>query len=409
MSRCQSADRRSRDRARLRHHLLPRRDHASASPRSARSSSTSSAGAAPGTVERLDPLEPLEHRLALVHRVDRSRRPVARRVTASSRKCRVRRRARSGARRGRARAARDRGRARARSRSRERSTATSARRTASSHGRVRPPRPPASARELAVELLARARVLLEEHGSSASARSHRGAPRARRAAARRGTARSGRARAPSGRAPRPARDRRRRRRARPGRSTAIGVAERVEPRRLAGRLRRGDRQHRLDPERTPVERLEEHRPGGERRGRREPQRADRVGDLRRRVGRAPRRRRAPDGARATHIRSGSRPKSGGRSPLRLGPVRRELAGGERPHGRARGELDRLARSRGRRAARSPCTGGARRRATPRAARTRARTTRRPSRSRRTPPRSRSRRPRSTVRKSASSSVARGPA
>jgi hypothetical protein len=39
---------------------------------------------------------------------------------------------------------------------------------------------------------------------------------------------------------------------------AIGGAEGVEARRLAGRLRGGDRQHGLDAERPAVERLEHH-------------------------------------------------------------------------------------------------------------------------------------------------------
>ena len=63
------------------------------------------------------------------------------------------------------------------------------------------------------------------------------------------------------------------------------AAEGVEPRRLTRRLGRGDRQNWADAERSAVERLEQHRPGRERRRRREPDGADRIGDLRRRVGR----------------------------------------------------------------------------------------------------------------------------
>ena len=50
-------------------------------------------------------------------------------------------------------------------------------------------------------------------------------------------------------------------------------------------LGRGDRQHRLDPERAAVEGLEHHRPSGDGCHRREPQCADRVRELAGRVGR----------------------------------------------------------------------------------------------------------------------------
>ena len=62
-------------------------------------------------------------------------------------------------------------------------------------------------------------------------------------------------------------------------------AEGVEPRRLARWLGRGDRQHRADRQRPPVEPLEQHRARRDRRCGRQAQRADRVGELARRVGR----------------------------------------------------------------------------------------------------------------------------
>ena len=62
-------------------------------------------------------------------------------------------------------------------------------------------------------------------------------------------------------------------------------AEGVEPRRLAGGLRRGDRKHGADSVGAPVEALEEHRACGDRRRRGEPDRGDRVGELAGRVGR----------------------------------------------------------------------------------------------------------------------------
>ena len=66
-------------------------------------------------------------------------------------------------------------------------------------------------------------------------------------------------------------------------------AEGVEPRRLAGGLRRRDREHGPDSVRTPVESLEQHRACRDRRSGRETDRGDRVGELAgrvRRVGRA---------------------------------------------------------------------------------------------------------------------------
>ena len=56
-------------------------------------------------------------------------------------------------------------------------------------------------------------------------------------------------------------------------------AELVEPGRLSGRLRRGDREDGPDAVGPSVERLEEHGACGERRRGRKPDRADRVGDL----------------------------------------------------------------------------------------------------------------------------------
>src|SRR5918994_3729312 len=64
------------------------------------------------------------------------------------------------------------------------------------------------------------------------------------------------------------------------------AAERVETRRLAPRLCSGDRQHGLDPERPPVDALEQHRAGGDGAGRREPDRSHGIADLTRRVGNA---------------------------------------------------------------------------------------------------------------------------
>ena len=63
------------------------------------------------------------------------------------------------------------------------------------------------------------------------------------------------------------------------------AAELVQARRLARRLGGGDRQHRADAVRTPVEALEEHRARRDRSRRREPERGDRVRDLTGRVGR----------------------------------------------------------------------------------------------------------------------------
>ena len=104
-------------------------------------------------------------------------------------------------------------------------------------------------------------------------RCRRAARRATRAAAPPGTGRPGRATAPSGRSPRRARDRRRRCPSSASSPHGERRAERVEARRLADRLRRGDRQHGPDSVRAPVEPFEQHRPGRDRRGGREADRA----------------------------------------------------------------------------------------------------------------------------------------
>ena len=80
-------------------------------------------------------------------------------------------------------------------------------------------------------------------------------------------------------------------------------AERIEPRRLARRRGRRDRQHGPDPVRAPVEPLEQDRPGRDRRRSGEPDRRDRVRELAGRVRRLVRaaRQRA---ARARARRSG---------------------------------------------------------------------------------------------------------
>ena len=84
-------------------------------------------------------------------------------------------------------------------RSGARSAATNARRAASITA-VLALSPPASPTRWPCSSSRADAVQLEEHRSSARARSHPGAPRARHGAARPGTARSGRARAPSDRA-----------------------------------------------------------------------------------------------------------------------------------------------------------------------------------------------------------------
>ena len=67
-----SADPQISRRRALRHHLPPRRDHASASSSSARSSAIELGRLGARPVERLDPLESLEHRSRLVHAIDGS-------------------------------------------------------------------------------------------------------------------------------------------------------------------------------------------------------------------------------------------------------------------------------------------------------------------------------------------------
>ena len=74
-------------------------------------------------------------------------------------------------------------------------------------------------------------------------------------------------------------------RSRARRSAASSRANLVEPRRLAARLRRRDRQERRDAQRPEVEPLEDDGPGGDRAGGREPERGHRVGELGGRVGR----------------------------------------------------------------------------------------------------------------------------
>ena len=242
----------------------------------------------------------------------------------------------------------------------------------------------------------------------AAATSRRAARRRRRAAARSGTARSGRATAPSGRAPRRARCRRRRGASRTSSSPASAPRNESSRVALAGRLRRRDREDGPDPERAAVERLEEHRAGRERRRRREPDRADRVGDLRRRVGRilgCPRARR--------EARARSSDRSRGRSPS--APASRPRASGGRARRRpprapaARARARAASSPRCRRAERRPRRFAARRRASARARRRRDRTH---SSSQSKPPHAsavETSSPSSTVRKSASSSDGRGPA
>ena len=117
-------------------------------------------------------------------------------------------------------------------------------------------------------------------------------------------------------------------------------AERIEPRRLTGRLRRSDGQHRPDPEGTPVQRLEEHRPGGERRRGREPDRADGVSDLRRRVGWAFASVEITTELEDAHpVRLAGEP--GRKEPPRLGPMRGELLRERVAYLQSRRQLDRV--------------------------------------------------------------------
>ena len=171
----------------------------------------------------------------------------------------------------------------------------------------------------------------------------------------------------------------------------------------------GDRQHRADAVRPPVEPLEEHRPRGDRPGRREPERGHRVGELARRVGRL-RLALAQAALELDHREAvGLAAEVRRQQSLRLGPVRGELAGRGVAHAQPVAEVDRRAdrdadeRRDGRvgvsLAEERPLELGVR--VVERA--------RRPSRSRRTPSAVEIRSGRTTVRKSASSSFARGPA
>src|SRR5215211_4284398 len=117
-------------------------------------------------------------------------------------------------------------------------------------------------------------------------------------------------------------------------------AEGIEPRRLAGRLRRGDRQHRPNPKRPPVEPLEEHGTGRDRPGCGETQRRHRVGKLPRRVGRLgpPAREVALELEDAEAV--GLAAEVWGQETLRLRPVCGELTRYRVPHADPVAELDR---------------------------------------------------------------------
>ena len=161
-------------------------------------------------------------------------------------------------------------------------------------------------------------------------------------------------------------------------------AERIEARRVPVRLRGRDRQHGLDPERPPVEPLEQHGSGGDRAARRESQRGDGVAELARRVGR-PSPASSSQCSSSRQSRSVSRPNSGGSNPCASGQCARQLAVGRLPHAQTPPSASSTGwRARARPAAQRPRTRDARRRASARTRRTRARTRGRPSRSRRTP-------------------------
>ena len=116
-------------------------------------------------------------------------------------------------------------------------------------------------------------------------------------------------------------------------------AEGIEPRRLAGRSGRRDRQNRADPVRPPVEPLEQDRSRGDRSRGREPDRRDRVRELGRRVGCLvrPARERALELEHAGSVRLAAEvPRQ---QPRGLGPHRRELARGGHPHADPVAELD----------------------------------------------------------------------
>src|SRR5438105_3820286 len=116
-------------------------------------------------------------------------------------------------------------------------------------------------------------------------------------------------------------------------------AERVEPRRLARRRRRRDREHGPDAERPPVEPLEEDGAGRDRCGGGETDGGDGVGELAGRV----RRLGLPlreltlelEHARAVDLAA----EVARQQSRRLGPQRRELAGRVRTHAQSRAELD----------------------------------------------------------------------
>ena len=160
-------------------------------------------------------------------------------------------------------------------------------------------------------------------------------------------------------------------------------AELVEPGRLAGRLRRGDREDGPDAVGPSVERLEEHGACGERRRGREPDRADRVGDLGGRVRHVLLR--AERGAELEHaVAVGLATEPQREQAARLRPVAGELAVGGDADANARAELALDAARQTRRAERRPRTSGSRRTASAPARRSSARMPRRPSRSPRTP-------------------------
>ena len=153
------------------------------------------------------------------------------------------------------------------------------------------------------------------------------------------------------------------------------AAELVQPRRLAVRLRRRDRQDRADAVGPPVEALEQHRPGGDRPRRREAERGHGIGDLSGRV----RRLRLALAQAALELDDreavGLAAEVRRQQALRLGPVRGELARRSVAHANAVAEVDHRADARRRRAARRPHRHVPCRRASVRAPRTRRRTPR----------------------------------
>ena len=119
-----------------------------------------------------------------------------------------------------------------------------------------------------------------------------------------------------------------------------GGAERVEPRRLTGGLRCGDRHHGTNPVRAPVQSLEEHR--ARRDGRRggKADRADRVGELSGRVGRLGRARFEGTLELEDAQAVGLTAEVGGQQAVGLGPQLCELSGCRKADPHVGAELDR---------------------------------------------------------------------